>query len=149
MTGILAILAALPWRKIGVALAGAVVLGFLAAPWILWQGAKKDTAAAVARAELAESNLERANAIATVAIENRKRIETALDDISAATKTLAETAGAAVTAAENAGIRAREIAKARAELAELRIQDAEFRRRTESLDYCQTLELVVQSIAED
>jgi multidrug efflux pump subunit AcrA (membrane-fusion protein) len=143
------LLAALPWKKIGIGILGALVLAFLAAPWILWRGALKDLA--VTEAELAVSERDRAQAIASaeLAIDNRERIESALDTISAATSELADNTAELVDVAERAGIRAREVAAARAELAELRIADAELRRRAENLDYCETLELVVQSIAED
>jgi len=149
MSGLIAILAGLPWKKIGLGIAGAVVLAFLAAPWILWRGAVADRTVAEAKLEIAERDRNQAIAAAELAIDNRERIEEALDTISDATSNLADSTAELVDVAERAGIRAREVAAARAELAELRAQDEELRRRAESLTYCETLDLVVRSIAED
>lgn len=149
MIALIEILAALPWKTIGLAVAGAAVLAFLATPWILWQGAVNDLNFAEAKLEQAERDRAQAIAVAELAIENRERIESALDTITAATTELATSTAELVTVAERAGIRAREVAEARAELAELRAQDEELRRRAESLTYCETLDLVVRSIAED
>jgi hypothetical protein len=149
MIALLEIAARLPWKKIGLGIAGAVVLAFLAAPWILWRGAVADRTVAEAKLELAERDRAQAIASAELAIDNRERIEEALDTISDATSNLAESTSELVDVAERAGIRAREVAAARAELAELQARDDELRRRAENLDYCETLDLVIRSIAED
>jgi hypothetical protein len=143
----IAALAALPWKKIGTAAAGALVLLFLATPWILWRGAVKDRD--VAEAELAVVEQERDLAIASAlrAAENRERIESALDAIGTATEALAATSSEALDHATRTGIRARELAAARTEIAELRTAAAELRSRTENLDYCETLEIVVRDLA--
>lgn len=144
----LALLAGLPWKKIGTAAAGALVVLFLAAPWILWRGAVKDRAVAEAELVVVEGERDEALASAGRAIENREKIETALDAIATSTAELAANSTEAVGIAERAGIRAREVAEARTELAELRIADAEFRARTENLDYCETLDAIIRTLAE-
>lgn len=144
----LALLAGLPWKRIGTAAAGALLLAFLAAPWILWRGAVKDKNVAEAELVVVETELATAVASALRAIENRERIEIALETIATATTELAATSTEAIAVAERAGIRAREVAAARTELAELRIADAEFRARTENLNYCETLDAIIRTLGE-
>jgi len=142
-----ATLAALPWKQIGIGVAGALVLAVLAAPWILWRGAVKDRD--VARAELVVVETERDTAIASAlrAGENRERIELALESIGSATEALATNSAEAVALAGRTGIRARELASAHSEIAELRTAAAELRARTQNLDYCETLEIVIRDLA--
>ena len=142
-----ALLAALPWKKIGTAAIGALVLAFLATPWILWRGAVKDRDVAQAELAVVEDDLATARASALRAIENRERIELALESIATATEALATNSAEAVAVAARAGVRARELADARDELAELRIGAAELRARTENLDYCETLEIIIRDLA--
>jgi hypothetical protein len=143
-----ALLAALPWKKIATAAAGALVVAVLVAPWILWRVALKDTA--VARAELVVVEISRDQwaADAAAAIANRERIEAALETMTSATLALAEKTAELGDLANAAGIRARELAAARAELEALSADAAELRRRAEFLTVCETRDLVLLSIAE-
>ena len=143
----IATLAALPWKKIGTAVAGALVLLFLATPWILWRGAVKDRDVAEAELVVVETERDQAVASAIRAGENRERMELALESIGLATEALASSSSEAVAVASRAGIRARELAAAHNEIAELRTAAAELRARTENLDYCETLEIVVRDLA--
>lgn len=144
----IAVLAALPWKRIASAAVGAIVVGILVLPWILWTGAKKDRAVADAKLVVVERELADARNETLDAIANREKIESALDAIAEANERIASETANLATIAERAGIRARELADARDALAKLRLADAELRDRVENLTVCETRGLVLRSIAE-
>lgn len=144
----LAFLAALPWRKIGIGIAGALIVAFLVWPWVGWSSARKDRAKAVAEKELAIRDLEISEANERQAIANREAIQAVADDLRTSFDSMAldrEELGRVIAVAERG---AREIAAARNELESLAISHESLVARAEDKTVCETFELVLRDLAE-
>jgi hypothetical protein len=148
MFGFLEILARLPWKKIGTALAGAALLAFLAFPWIGWSSAKKTRDKAIAEKAVVERELAESRASEQRAIANRERIQAVADDLRTSFDELGfagEELRRVLSVAERG---AREIAMARNELESLAASHASLVSQAENLDVCQTYELALREIGE-
>ena len=148
MFSLIEILARLPWKKIGMALAGAALLAFLAYPWVALSGAKKDRDKAIAEKADAERRLEASQASEARAIENRERVQAVADELRGKFDALAIAGQDLERLLAVASRSAREIAGARNELEALAESHAALEARAENLTVCETYQLALVELAE-
>lgn len=148
MLALLAILKALPWRKIGIAAAGALLLAFLAYPWVALSGAKKDRDTAIAKKADLERQLESSRASEARAIANREKIQAVADDLRGSFDALALAGDDLERILAAASSSARQIAGARGELEALARSHAALVDRAENLTVCETYELALRELGE-
>lgn len=148
MLALLEIAARLPWKKIGIALAGAALLAFLAYPWVALSGAKKDRDKAIAEKADTVRQLEASRASEARAIANREAIQAVADDLAGSLEGLATATETAEALLATASRSARNIAAARGELEALARSHEALVTRAEDLTVCETYELALRELGE-
>ena len=146
MLALLEIAARLPWKKIGIAVAGAALLAFLAYPWVALSGAKKDRDKAIAEKADTLRQLTASRVNEARAIQNREKIQAEADRLRGSFDELASATENLESILAVAHRSAREIAGARGELEALARSHSALVTRAEDLTVCQTYELALAEL---
>ncbi len=146
MLALLEIAARLPWKKIGIGIAGALILAFLAYPWLALSGAKKDRDKAIAEKADTVRQLTASRINEARAIQNREKVEAVADDLRSSFDELANATENLESILAVAHRSAREIAGARGELEALARSHSALVTRAEDLSVCETYELALMEL---